>query len=123
MKMYVRIANLIFAIQNCQKSNNTEWESNHRDSLDELMKQFPHGSGFDSGTKIEEDRCTPEKLIFTTAFHHMNENGYYDGWTHHEVRITPSLWQGYTMRITGKNKRDIKSYIEEIFDQVLNREV
>lgn len=122
MKMYQKIANLILAINNCKMSGNSEWESNHRDTLDKLMEEFPRGSGFDSGTTLET-WSAPEKLIFTTAFHHMNENGFYDGWTHHEVRITPSLWQGYHIRITGKDKNNIKEYIMEVFDEVLNKEV
>lgn len=80
-----------------------------------VEKVFPHGSGFDAGTQFNWKKSTPNKLVFDTSFHHMNDCGYYDGWTVHQVIITPSLSHGYDMCITGKNKRDIKDYIGDMF--------
>ena len=82
-----------------------------------IKNYFPSGSGFDSGTKLRED-STPEKLRFQADFHHMDENGYYDGWTEHQVIITPCLKYGYSIRITGRNKKQIKDYLYDLFDDL-----
>lgn len=121
MKVYQRIACTLQAIENCKKSDNQEWITRHQETLHNLLSEFPHGSGFDSGTTLD-DNSTPEKLIFNTEFHHMDDNGFYCGWSEHQVIITPSLAFGFNMRITGRNVRDIKDYIAETFEYCLNSE-
>jgi hypothetical protein len=118
-KLYQRIAATLAAIENCKRMDNTMWLERHRDSLDELMKHMPSGSGFDCGTKLA-DTSTFEKLIFETSFHHMDESGGYDGWTEHAVTVIPSLLHGFTTRISGRNRNGIKDYIGEVFEQVLS---
>jgi hypothetical protein len=51
----------------------------------------------------------------------MNTHGYYEGWTEHKVIVTPS-WHGFNIRVTGKDKNQIKEYITETFHYVLNEE-
>ena len=51
-----------------------------------------------------------------THFHHMNDGGFYDGWTEHSVVVTPSLVYGFDTRITGRDRNDIKNYIGEEMD-------
>lgn len=119
-KLYQRIAELFTAMQNCQKSGNTEWFDRHRDLLCELVKEhLPSGGGFDAGTSFDFDRSKPNLLIFNTSFHHMHDSGMYDGWTEHSVRVTPDLASGFDMRITGRDRRDIKDYIGETFSTAL----
>ena len=79
---------------------------------------LPHGSGFDNGTKIES--VNDSKIVFSTAFHHMDDNGFYCGWTEHKVIVTASLQHGFIIRCTGKNKRDIKEYIENVLGEILD---
>jgi hypothetical protein len=122
VKTYQKIASLLQAIINCEKSNNQEWLYNHRQTIDELMKNAPAGSGFDSGTSLDFLKSTPEKLVFNTAFHHMGENGFYDGWSKHEVIITPSLAFGFNIRVTGRDRNEIKDYIAEMMDSFLNED-
>jgi hypothetical protein len=110
------IASLVAARLNCLASNNTEWEAKHEAEIIRLVYQYlPSGAGFDGGTKIDFDASTGEKLVFDTSYHHMNEGGFYDGWTEHRVIVTPSLTFGHTLRITGRNRNDIKDYIAEAF--------
>jgi hypothetical protein len=45
----------------------------------------------------------------------MNEGGYYDGWTEHQVIITPSLQHGFDVRVTGQDRNEIKDYLAELF--------
>src|SRR5688500_3515130 len=58
----------------------SEWVDRHQDSIDEMLKALPHGSGIDSGVTFDQHKSTPDKLIFSVPFHSMDENGYYDGW-------------------------------------------
>lgn len=123
MKVYQRLASLVQARANCANGNN-EWFERHTDAAEDLVKEYmPSGSGFDAGTKIDFDKTTPERLTFTTSFHHMNENGYYDGWTKHNVVVTPSLAFGFNLRVTGRDRNDIKDYIAETFQDALSDEL
>lgn len=91
-------------------------QSHWREKIYELVELLPHGNGIDEGVKFDYDNSTPEKLIFTCGFHHMDQNGYYSGWTYHNLTITPSLQFGFKMKISGKNKNDIKAYLYDLFD-------
>ena len=73
---------------------------------------FPSGSGFDMGTKLISASDT--KVILETEYHHMNECGYYTDWTKHKIIITGTI-NSYTMRITGRNKNQIKEVIADFF--------
>jgi hypothetical protein len=91
--------------------------------LDGLMSDAPRGSGFDAGTSIDFDASNKDRLVFTTEFHHMDDNGFYDGWTDHRVIVKPDLLFGFSLRITGRNKRDIKDHIGDVFHTWLSEEV
>ncbi len=91
--------------------------------LETLIKTYlPSGSGFDAGCELL-DESTPEKLIFKADFHHLNDNGYYIGWSEHRVIIKPCLAWGFTLKVTGRDKRQIKDYIAETFQYSLTIEV
>jgi hypothetical protein len=45
----------------------------------------------------------------------MDENGYYDGWSEHKIIITPDLVNDFNVKITGKNRNNIKEYINSCF--------
>lgn len=53
----------------------------------------------------------------------MDENGFYDGWTEHQVIITPDLQFGFNLRITGLNQNDIKDHLYELFDDALRQDI
>lgn len=118
------IASTLQAIRNCEKSDNNEWRYRHACKIEDICKnQLPHGSGFDSGTKFDFDASKPDRLVFHADYHHMNDGGYYDGWTEHQVIVTPSLAHGFNLRITGRDRRNIKEYIAETFNYALSVEV
>jgi hypothetical protein len=119
MKTYQILARVIGARDRCQEDN--PWKKRWADFLKELMEAFPSGSGFDRGTRLD-DSSRPEKLVFTTAFHHMNEGGMYDGWTEHTVTVRPSLEFGYRLSISGRNRNLIKEVIAEQFSMALELE-
>lgn len=127
MKVFQAIARKLQARDNCLKGTSSlsrEWAQKHEESIVSLIENYlPHGSGFDSGTKIDLDRSTPEKLVFFTSFHHMNEHGMYIGWSNHDVIVRPSLTWGFDLRVTGRDRKSIKAFIEESFDYDLKKDV
>ncbi len=126
VKLYSRIASLLQAMDNCSKSGNLEWRARHQDKIDDLIyEHFPHGSGFDMGTKLDYDKSTPEKLLFIAPFHHMNSNGFYCGWSDHVFKVTPSLAHGFNLKVSNPDRAKSwdMDYFHETFDYVLNLDV
>lgn len=123
MKVYQKLASKLIALENCVKSNNSEWEQKHNDAIDAIVKTGPSGSGWDLGTKLMRDSSNDSKLVFHGGYHHMNDGGMYDGWTEHTIIVKPSLAFGITLRVTGHDRNDIKDYLTELFDCWLNSEV
>jgi hypothetical protein len=126
--LYSELASAVDARKRCASASastsNNEWFDNWTETIEKLVKQhLPHGSGFDSGTTLDLDSSHADKLVFNTSFHHMNENGYYDGWTEHTVTVTPSLQFRYHIRVSGRNRNDIKDLIHESFDVALSTDV
>lgn len=117
--MYQLMASTLAALDNCFECGNVEWIERHTETLEGFDANLPSGSGFDSGSSLDLDRATPDRLVITTSFHHMDESGGYDGWSEHSVIVTPSLAHGFDVRVTGKNRNDIKEYIAEMFDAAL----
>lgn len=116
------IASLSVARSNCENSGMGEWMRTHAARLDQLAREFlPSGSGFDNGTTIVPDKCDAGRLVFRTAFHHMDENGFYCGWTHHVVTARPSLIGGYTVSVSGSNRNDIREFIADTFHAALSQ--
>lgn len=123
MRTYQRLAQLMAARDNCRKSGNTEWGKNHAETIRYIVAQrAPSGSGFDFGTQIDVLGSTSERLVFITAFHHMNGDGFYCGWTNHLVIVTPSLAHDFNLRITGRDYREIKELIHTEFQSFLGAE-
>lgn len=120
--IYQAISSKVVARANCADKN-PEWFDRHKEDADKLVSQhMPSGSGFDTGTKLDWDKSTADKLVFTTAFHHMNDTGMYDGWTEHTVTVRASLSFGFALTISGRNRNDIKDYIADCFYQALRAE-
>ena len=123
MQLYRKFASLLLAIDNCEKAGNTEWADRHAQKFADLMNQYmPDGSGFNSGTELD-DSSRPDRLIFTTTYYHSDEHGSITSCTDHKIIITPSLVYSYNMRVTGRNKNDIKSYITDLFTDALDTEI
>lgn len=98
------------------------------DAIEKLVRaEFPSGSGFDSGTTLDLEKSSATKLVFLTAYHHMNDGGYYDGWSENiKVVITASLRYAFDMRVTGIRRKDrwhLQDYIVETFNYVLEKEI
>lgn len=122
--LYQIIASMVDARLTCRARENIEWFKRHEDAIENLVREhLPSGSGFDSGTTIDLDKSTGEKLVFHTSYHHMTEHSYYDGWTEHDVVVIPSLIHKFITKITGRNRNDIKEHISETFAAALDIQV
>ncbi len=132
MKLYQSLARLVGAIhttnEKCGLSDNPVLAM-HEDKL-ELYTElyFPSGSGFDGGTVLDMVNSTPEKLLFKSAYHLMNENGYYAGWLDLTITVTSSLLFDYKISIKGqfskhKEAVGLKEYIDDVFSAMLDKEV
>ena len=122
-KVYQGLARAFDALQNCKKSGNTEWEERHRDKINSIVaEKLPHGSGI-VGLKFNEEESKPDRLVFDLSFHHMDQNGFYDGYTDHQIIVTPSLSWGFNLRVTGRNKNEIKEYLGDIIGEALEEEL
>ena len=120
MKMYQKLSTALTARDNCIDSKNLKWEETWTNKINAIMKLAPDGSGFDAGTEIEKfDR---NKIVFSTSYHHMNNLGYYTGWTEHTIVISPD-WQGIHLKVTGRNTNNIKEYIADAFHSWLFEDV
>jgi hypothetical protein len=122
-----RFAELVQARAN---SYDAVWFERHTDRIAALNGVMPSGAGFDNGTEIvladdlaKAAGCsTGAKLVFQTAFHHMTADGVYDGWTEHTVTVTPSFIGGFDLKVSGRDRNQIKDYIADTFSHALGAE-
>ena len=125
------IASSVNAYWNCVQKAPTqphleEWIQKHAANANELVAEYlPSGSGFDSATTLDLEMSSPDgnKLVFYTSFHHMDEYGEYDGWTSHTVTVRPSFVHRLDIKISGRNRGDIKEYVHEAFYCALTQEI
>jgi|ERR1700688_773043 len=123
--LYSELASTVDAMHTCERKPEQygEWAAKHEETISKLVHEhMPNGSGFDCGTQMDCEQSHGEKLVFTTSFHHMNSDGYYDGWTEHTIVVTPSF-SGFNLRISGRDRNDIKDYIHDVFSQTLKTEL
>jgi hypothetical protein len=120
--LFAVFSDAVQARLHCLSSNANESQAGHVGTWDERIEQLltlmPSGSGWDMGTKIDLDASHATKLVFYGEYHHMNDGGYYDGWTAHTITVTPSF-HGINIRVSGRNRNDIKDYLAETFDYAL----
>lgn len=96
-------------------------ENAWRNRFANAVNKLPSGSGFDSGSSIDLDASTQSKIVIDTSFHHMTE-GMYDGWTDHKV-VVVATFDGFDLRVTGRDRNMIKEYIGDLFYDVLSEEI
>lgn len=108
--VYQRIAQLMDQRLYCLGQDNMEKYnkySDHEEEIEKICKEhMPSGSGFDCGTKFNFDKSNTERLVFDIGYHHMDEHGFYDGWSELTVKIYPSFYNHFYMKITGSRRKD-----------------
>jgi len=115
--VYNALASAIGARLRCAlEENKEEWFHRHTENIRAIMKTAPSGSGIDCGTNILLEDSTENELVFLCSFHHMNDNGMYDGWTKHRITIKANLVFGIRVIIGGRNRNEIKDFLHQTFE-------
>lgn len=90
-----------------------------------VHNNFPSGSGIDTGCTLDLDKSTPYQLVVWFSWHHMDEHGFYVGWTSHTAIIRPSFmghqYQFYSPDYTMQYDHDqqiIKNVYEILGDDI-----
>lgn len=124
MPLYQAIATTLDARANCARTDNHEWYTKHTERLRTIVREhMPSGAGFDVGTQLDPQASTPEKLVFHTRFHNMDNNGYYTSWDDYRVTVEPSLVFGILIKTRGSSNRDRRDYVTETFEHALQSKV
>lgn len=108
--------------KNCEwlKTVNDSFLSECENRIDKLEKMLPSGSGIDCGCKIDHKNSGIKKVVITFDYHFMNEDGYYDGWGSFKLTVLPRLDGNIDMKISGKDRNQVKDYFYDLFDTELN---
>lgn len=110
-KVYQELAQAIGARERCIETDSQQWIDKWTERIERIMETAPSGSGIDNGTILIIDKSTEERLELEGDFHHMDENGGYDGWTEHQIIVTGSLIHGFNLKIKGPDRNGIKEYL------------
>ncbi len=111
------------ALEQSTVNGNREWVERWKARLNKLVDHIPSGGGIDKGPRRLEDIIVMSDAIrFDVGFHHMSDNSYYDCWTEHTVTIRPAF-DGISVRISGRNRRDIKAYLFEVMEYAFTRRI
>jgi hypothetical protein len=130
-RLYQQIARTVDALKRSQERGNDRWVYRHGETLESISRNLlPSGSGFDSGTEIDLDESSADRLVLRTSFHHMSEHGYI-GWSHWRIVVTPNLMFGCSVEVECLDEQpdpdhDVESmadYIGEVFDHDLNEPI
>ena len=120
-KVYQQLAQLLSACVRCANGVNPNWQVKHSEKIMSLvLDKFPRGGGFDNGTSFDLIASRPGRLVFSTSYPHTDVNGFYDGWTGHQVIVTLYPVFGFSLRITGKARRGVKDCIHDRFHAALS---
>lgn len=114
-----RLASLVQARANCEKSGNAEWLARHTDALVAIERNhLPHGSGIDNGVTVDLDASSSVRLVLRVPFHCMDPNGFYDGWREYRVVVRPAF-DGITVDVHGRDYNGLKEYLGGLFHHAL----
>lgn len=96
-----------------------------------MEEHLPSGSGFDAGCSIDIKNADMNKIVIRCDFHHMNENGYYCGWSKNVATVTPSFLADFIIDVkcdfSEMDEEDrpcqFEDYIYEALYDCLKKEV
>lgn len=101
----------------------------HEDNLRDIERNLlPSGSGIDNGCKLEMPDEYDGTFTMTFGYHHMDENGFYCGWTQHAIAVRPSLVSDFDLDMESDledfdDRDDLEDYLAQVFDYTLSRPV
>ena len=123
-KLHQALANLIEARLDCIQFGNDELRNRHEKCGDQLVREYmPRSGEFKRGTTLDWSRSLPDKLVFSTSFHHTGEAGDYTHETTHLVTVRAHLAHGYKLSITRSNRDRIRKSVTDSFSAALDQNV
>jgi hypothetical protein len=123
-KLHQALANLVEARLDCIQSGNDELRNRHEKCGDQLVREYmPRGGGLDRGTTLDWSRSLPDKLVFSTSFHHTDDAGQCTHETTHLVTVRAHLARGYKLSIARCNRDRIRKFMTDFFGAALDQNV
>lgn len=111
------------ALKRSVESGNPEWVTRWQTRIAKLIELIPSGSGIDRGPRKRSDvEISSTAIRFEIGYHHMNEGGFYDGWTEHTITIRPAF-EGVDVRVSGPNRNEVKDHLHEAMEYAFTRHV
>ena len=125
LPLFVELARQLKRYHRVRKANNLDLAARVNSEIDSLaFNCLPSGSGLDNGCTLDLERSDGKsRVVINTSFHHMDDHGYYCGWTDHRVIVKADLAFDFELQITGRNYRDIKDMLADYFDSLLREPV
>ena len=120
---YLHIASALAAKANCERHDNGTWLEIWDEVIRQISDSAPKGSGFDCGSEILILKSDQSTLRFYTQYHHMDDNGFYCGWSSHHINVKPAFIGGFDMVVHGQDRNQIKDYIAEVFHHWLSEPI
>lgn len=75
-------------------------------------KYLPHGSGFDSGIKVNVEKSRADKIVLDVPYRPMDENGFYKAWVQYTCIVTPTF-EGIDLVTKGRDNNGLREYVDE----------
>lgn len=119
-----RIAAAAVALRNCEHYHNPEWQPIWCRVLHKLAAEYlPHGSGFDSGCRIDDSRTDGARITITADYHSMDEFGAYDGWYSYTATARASF-VGLVVTVRGPDRGiGLRDHVADCLAHALESEV
>jgi hypothetical protein len=116
--LYRELATLVQARKTCAESaTHQDWFQKHSETIKRLVSN--HLAQY----RIDLNESHADKLVFYGNESQFTEDGVEDGYTSHTVIVKPSLTFGFTLRITGHDRNDVKEHIAQLFNAQLREDV
>lgn len=118
-KLYQELYEAHRWLETVNESFKARAEERYQAALDLL----PSGSGFDAGTALVD--ITDTKMVLSSSYHKMDENGGYRGWDDFKV-VVKSCFSSINVKIistSGRIEPEDREYYAESFYSALNQEV
>lgn len=110
----------LVAIANCNQTANDEWRVRWQDYIARISREcLPSGAGIDNGTRVLGLTSESRGFELVLDYHHMNDTGYYTGWTEYRAYIRPAF-NGLEITLSGRNVNDCKEYLHQTLHESLS---
>ncbi len=108
-------------IRNAERAANANTEANVKNAKETIAyfekAYLPSGSGFDRGCTVDTRMSGADRVVIDVPFHHMDENGHYDGWADYKV-VVKMTFLGLSVSVT-RGRKDHREFVRQVFAGVL----